>query len=194
MIKEKVIDFAKVHLTDDDLFLLCGSNSSHRIERDAFGKIHIKPLLSFNTALLVSEISSELRNWNQQQVNGKCFGSNAGFFLQNSAMYSPFVGWISTKQFKKNTKEEKKKFLRTAPDFVIEIIQFESPVTDLKQKMEEWIENGCLLAWLVNPDDETVWVYRKNEKSFVQSFEQTLYGYDVLKGFELNLAELFRKK
>jgi len=38
-----------------------------------------------------------------------------------------------------------------------------------------------------------VWVYRKNEEPFLQSYKQILTGYDVLKGFELNLSKLFKK-
>jgi hypothetical protein len=57
--------------------------------------------------------------------------------------------------------------------------------------MNKWIENGCSLAWLINPENKTVFIYRKDGTvDKVSSFDNTVSGEDVLTGFELSLSIL----
>jgi hypothetical protein len=57
--------------------------------------------------------------------------------------------------------------------------------------MHKWIENGCALAWLINPDDKTATIYRKNETNeIVKGFNNILSGEDVLPDFKLDLSLL----
>ncbi|HUM47898.1 MAG TPA: Uma2 family endonuclease [Chitinophagales bacterium] len=70
-----------------------------------------------------------------------------------------------------------------------------SPSDSLKQlkaKMIEWMENGCRLAWLVNPEDQQVIIYRKDGSIEKKSFNEVISGEDVLPGFELDCT--FMKK
>jgi Uma2 family endonuclease len=46
------------------------------------------------------------------------------------------------------------------PDFVVELRSPSDRVPALKAKMEEWIENGAQLGWLIDADQRTVCVYR----------------------------------
>ena len=57
--------------------------------------------------------------------------------------------------------------------------------------MHKWIENGCALAWLINPDNKTAFIFRKNGTvDKVDGFDNTLFGETVLPGFELKLSLL----
>ncbi len=77
------------------------------------------------------------------------------------------------------------------PDFIVES---KSPSDNLKyltNKMHKWIENGCALAWLINPENKTVSIFRQNGSvDKVNGFNNVLSGEDVLPGFELNLSLL----
>ncbi len=190
---KKVLNLSKIDLTDDELFEIARSNSSYRIERDAHKNLILMEPSGFESDYLSGEIFGEVRNWAKENHSGRTVPSSAGFVLPNNAMRSPDAAWVSDKILSEIPKEMQEKFLPACPEFVVEVKSPSDSVSELKLKMQEWMENGCLLAWLVNPDDETIWVYRKNEKPFVQSFEQTLYGYDVLKGFELNLKNLLNR-
>ncbi|MEM6771919.1 MAG: Uma2 family endonuclease, partial [Bacteroidota bacterium] len=61
-----------------------------------------------------------------------------------------------------------------------------------KAKMTNvWIANGVRLAWLVDVDNEMLWIYRQNgEVSLVHPFEQEVSGEDVLPGFSFDLQNL----
>ncbi len=57
--------------------------------------------------------------------------------------------------------------------------------------MHKWIENGCSLAWLINPENKTAFIYRKNgTNDTITGFDNTHSGEDVLPGFELKLSIL----
>ncbi len=56
--------------------------------------------------------------------------------------------------------------------------------------MEKWIENSVWLAWLIVPQLQQAFIYRKNGSvETIKSFDEKLCGEDV-PGFELDLAEL----
>ena len=59
--------------------------------------------------------------------------------------------------------------------------------------MDEWVSNGCKLAWLINPDEKLTYVY-SNRKVETISFEETLSGQEVANGFEINLSKIFYKQ
>ena len=55
----------------------------------------------------------------------------------------------------------------------------------------QWIENGVLLGWLINPKTETSIIYRADSSvEIITGFDKKLSGEDVLPGFELDLSIL----
>lgn len=111
--------------------------------------------------------------------------------MPNGAMRSPDVSWIPMARWDALRPEQRKKFLPLCPDFVVELRSPSDRLGAVQQKMEEWMENGCRLGWLIDPEEETAYIYRENgERSVVDSFDATLPGEDVLPGLVLDLQEL----
>jgi Uma2 family endonuclease len=74
---------------------------------------------------------------------------------------------------------------------VIELMSPSDKLRDAKFKMLEYIENGVQLAWLINPSDEEVHIFRADGTiSKVNGFDNVLSGEDILKGFEFDLKLL----
>jgi Uma2 family endonuclease len=89
------------------------------------------------------------------------------------------------------TPEERKKFVPLCPDFVIELMSEHDYVNPAQAKMQEWMQNGCQLAWLINAESEETYIYRAGqEMQIISGFQGILSGEDVLPNFTLNLAEL----
>jgi Uma2 family endonuclease len=97
------------------------------------------------------------------------------------------VSWIPKDKWEKIPKEDRKRFPHICPDFVIELVSESDSLKDTKLKMEEWIENGCRLGWLINPDTRTTIIYKPMTAATTLTFKETLSGEDVLPGFELLL-------
>ena len=83
--------------------------------------------------------------------------------------------------------EEAAKFAHVCPDFVAELRSPSDGLKDLRDKMEEYIAQGVRLAWLIDPQTQTVEIYRPGDAVEVLQRPATLSGEDVLPGFVLDL-------
>jgi len=89
------------------------------------------------------------------------------------------------------TPEQQERFPPLCPDFIVELASPSDSIVDLSAKMLEYIENGCRLAWLLDPKSQTVRIFRADGSvSVVKSFDETLSGEDVLPGFSFALSLL----
>ena len=57
----------------------------------------------------------------------------------------------------------------------------------LQVKMQEYMDSGVRLGWLINPQDHQVEIYRLGQAKEVSSLPAELSGETVLPGFELVL-------
>ena len=137
----------------------------------------------------------DLGNWNRQTKLGEAFDSSTIFVLPNGARRSPDVSWIKSDRWSQLTQKQKDSFPPLAPDFVIELV---SPsdlknqrYEDLQAKMQEYLDNGVQLGWLIEPAAKTVEIYRPHQQVKVLNNPQSLSGEKVLPGFILDLSEIF---
>ena len=61
---------------------------------------------------------------------------------------------------------------------------------DLPSKMQEYIDNGVKLGWLIEPKSKTVEIYRQDQLPEVLDNPKSLSGEDILPGFILDLNEI----
>ncbi len=174
--------------TDDEFFTFCQENSNLKFERTAQGEIIIMSPTGGLTGFRNSEIVAELRNWNKKYRLGKVFDSSTGFRLPNGAMRSPDASWVENSRWQALSQEEQKKFPPLCPDFVVELMSASDELAETQTKMEEWLANGCRLGWLINPEEEQVFIYRPRKgMQEVRGFDQQLQGGEVLSGFVLDM-------
>jgi Uma2 family endonuclease len=114
------------------------------------------------------------------------------FTLPNGAKRAPDAFWITKEKYFSLTEEEREeKFARIIPDFVIELRSKTDNLKTIKEKMEEYLENGVRLGWLIDPYEKQVYIYRQNGEVEILDNPKRVSGEDVLQGFELDLAEIF---
>ncbi len=177
--------------TDEQFFEFCRVNDDLHIERDACGNIMIMAPTGLETGEFNIEISSEIRNWNKATKQGKAFDSSTGITLPDNSVRSPDTMWIQLERWKALPKKERIKFAHISPDFVLEIRSKNDQLKALKAKMRQYIENEVRLAWLIDPIEEQVFIYRKDGSvEHIDNFSTPLSGEDVMQGFQLILSEL----
>lgn len=147
-------------MTDDGYWEMCAANPGVRFEREPDGEIVILPPSGLETSYRNADLSSQLTVWTKHDGRGIAIGSSTEFFLPNGAARSPDASWILKSRLTGFTKEEKGKFLHLCPDFIIELKSPSDLLSRQKAKMQEWIENGAQLGWLIDPDKRTVYIYR----------------------------------
>ncbi|MEP7107987.1 MAG: Uma2 family endonuclease [Ferruginibacter sp.] len=178
-------------MSDEEFFDFCQQNPDLRMERDHNKQIYVMAPTGYYTGGLSSDIFGELYIWNKKSKTGKVFDSSTGFTLPDGAVFSPDASWISNEKISLLSEEEKNKFAPVCPDFVIELKSPSDRLKNVKEKMLKWIENGAQLAWLIDPENKKVFIYREDGSvAIVQGFNNKLSGGNVLPGFELDLQVL----
>jgi Uma2 family endonuclease len=177
-------------LTDEALYRLCASNRELRIERTREGELIIMPPTGGEASRRNSLIVIELGTWNARSGDGVVFDSSGGFLLPDGAMRSPDAAWVTRERWERLSAEERRRFPPLCPDFVVELRSESDRLHPLQRKMEEWIENGCRLGWLIDPQEERAYVYRPGAAPREVPSTAELSGEEVLPGFTLRLEQL----
>jgi Uma2 family endonuclease len=181
----------KRRMTDDEYFQFCADNPDLRIERSAGGDIVIAPSVGCESSFRNSELSAELGIWARKDGRGRAFDSSVEYFLPSGAAYSPDASWVLRSRLDKLTRDEKRKFPRLCPDFVVELMSPSDRLPKLKAKMREWMENGAQLGWLLDPDRRTAYIYRPGREPERLLNPERLAGAGPVTGFVLDLPEIW---
>jgi Uma2 family endonuclease len=184
--------YDRLRLNDDEFYEFCQQNDTLRFEREANGTILIMPNTGGETGDRNSEINYQLRAWNKQHRLGRIFDSSTAFRLPSSAVCSADSAFVTAERWQALTNEERKKFPPLCPDFIIELRSPTDSVTALKKKInEDWMAAGCQLAWLIDPDAETVYIFRADgSEEELHGFDAILSGEAILPGLTFQLSEL----
>ena len=177
--------------TEEQFVELVKFNPDLRWELTAQGEVMVMPPPGSETGNFNFELNTDLGTRNRQQKIGKAFDSSTGFRLPNGAIRSPDVAWIAQERWEQLSPEQRQTFAPMCPDFVLELV---SPADDLamvQAKMQEYLENGCRLGWLMNPETRSVTIYRPHVTPEIVTFDVVLSGEDVLLGFTLDLPQIF---
>ncbi len=122
--------------------------------------------------------------------NQGLYHSSGGFTLPNGAVRSPDAAWISKTRWEQVDLELRKRFAPICPDFLIELRSETDNLQVLQEKMTEYIENGAKLGWLIDPQQQKVYIYRPNSPVEELVKPSRLSGENVLSGFVLELKDL----
>lgn len=180
-----------VDLTDEQYFQLCQANRDLRFERTAKAELIIMPPAGGETGNRNAAITAQLWIWNEQQKLGKVFDSSTGFKLPNGADRSPDAAWIKLERWNTLSPAQKEKFIPLCPDFVIELLSPSDRLQVAQEKMQEYLDNGAQLGWLINRKSKQVEIYRPEQEVKIIESPIALSGEPVLPGFVLNLEPIW---
>ncbi|MBD6618815.1 Uma2 family endonuclease [Komarekiella sp. 'clone 1'] len=180
----------KIDLTDDQFFQMCQKNRDYRFERTASGELLIMPPTGSDTGRRNVKITTQLDIWNSERNLGEVFDSSTGFILPNGAERSPDASWVKIERWNALTSEQQEKFAPICPDFVVELRSPSDSLKDLQDKMQEYIENGAQLGWLIDRKNKRVEIYRPDKDVEILNNPISLSGENVLPGFVLHLQQI----
>lgn len=178
-------------MTCDEFYAFCQANQDLRIERTATGDVVIMPPAFSDTGNRNFNLAVQLGIWTEKDGTGFGFDSSSGFTLPNGATRSPDAAWIKAERWNALTEEEKASFAPICPDFVIELRLASDTLSGLKTKMQEYIENGVLLGWLIDRKNRTVYIYRPNREPEILENPDRVSGNPELPGFSLPMAKIW---
>jgi Uma2 family endonuclease len=131
--------------------------------------------------------------WNRRTGLGIVFSSQTVFSLPGGGDRSPDVAWVQLDRWQMLSQEDRQGFPPICPDFVIDLRSRSESLRDgkaerlkpLQEKMQEYIDCGLQLGWLINPQDQQVEIYRAGQAKELCALPIKLLGEAVLPGFEL---------
>jgi Uma2 family endonuclease len=171
----------------DDLVAL---NPDLRIEQTASGEVIFMTPTGGESGRQNSRIIVQLGMWAEAH-RGQVFDSSTLFQLPNGAKRSPDASWISDARWQQLTAKQRKGFPPVCPDFVIELRSESDRLADLQEKMEEYMQNGAQLGWLIDPLLAQAHVYQAGKQPEVLDRPQSLSGGELLPGFVLDLSRIW---
>ena len=180
-----------IEMTEDQFLQLCSDNGDLRLELTAERELIIMPPVWSETGWQEHELALQVGVWAKQDGTGRVFSPSAGFTLPNGAVRAPDVSWILLSRWESLSRPEQRAFSHICPDFVIELRSSSDSLTDLQNKMAEYLENGVRLGWLIDPQSKQVYVYRTGQPVEILDKPDTVSGDPVLPGFVLHLNAIW---
>ena len=84
-----------------------------------------------------------------------------------------------------------KGYVRIPPDLAVEVLSPDDLDYETDDKVDEYLRAGVRLVWVINPERQTVLIYRANGTIPGLRAQDELSGEDVLVGFKCRVEELF---
>src|SRR5215471_10445368 len=178
-------------MSNREFFEFCQLNKDLRFERTAEGDLIVMPPTGGETGRRNFTLIESFGAWVKQDGTGIGFDSSTGFALPNGAKRAPDLSWVKKARWEQLTDEEREEFPPLCPDFVVELRSRSDSLDSLRNKMQEYIENGAQLGWLIDPLEKSVYIYRPGEKAIYLKNPEAITGDPVLPGFVLDLWQVW---
>jgi Uma2 family endonuclease len=178
-------------LSEDEFFEFCMLNKDLRIELTSAGDLIIMPPTGGKTGIRNFKLIVSFGVWAEKDGTGKGFDSSTLFTLPNGAKRSPDLSWARNERWEQLSDKEQERFPPLCPDFVVELRSRSDSLRALQNKMQEYIENGAQLGWLIDPFKKRVYVYHPQSAVKVFDNPPDISGDPLLRGFTLDVQSLW---
>jgi Uma2 family endonuclease len=101
----------------------------------------------------------------------------------------PDVSFVRQERFR--TEYLREGFLTIVPDLAVEVLSPNDLAYEVDQKIEEYVDAGVPLIWVINPETRIVEIHRKDGTVTKLHEGAELADEDVLPGFRCRVADLF---
>jgi Uma2 family endonuclease len=139
---------------------------------------------------IIGELSGILWNFVRSRRLGRVFGAETGFIISRGpdTVRAPDIAFIRADRIPGRLPRG---FFSGAPDLAVEVLSPSDRAGEVLSKTQDWLVAGCPVVWVVDPETQSVTVYRSDRTILVLAAADTLCGDDVLPGFTLPVAEIF---
>ena len=141
--------------------------------------------------IVSSEISSILirllGNWVYPRRLGRVFDSAGGFIMPDTNVKAPDVSFVRAARLRQSPRY----FGELVPDLVVEIKSQSDRIKPIETKVLKFIELGAVVGLLIDPDEETVTIYRSSGEPTVLGNGDILTVAELFPGWELPVSELW---
>ena len=153
-----------------------------KLELTAEGALLISPMQSKRGSREEAEFIIDLGVWTRVH-GGEAHGARLGVHFPNGARYIPDAAWLSPEQLAAYIPSGETWLLDFCPYFVVEIMSRNDTQASAHRKMQDYIDHGATLGWLIDPFRRRVHIYRPQADVVVLDNPETVSGEPDLPGF-----------
>lgn len=141
---------------------------------------------------LAADLLTDLNVFVRPRNLGRLYSSDTRFVLFRApdVYVKPDVAFVRTDRLPPEA--ERAGVMALAPDLAVEVVSLHDRFADVMGKVDLYRQAGVPLIWLVEPRGRTVTIYAGDAEPRVLTDADTLDGGDVLPGFALPVATIFR--
>ncbi|MEM6592703.1 MAG: Uma2 family endonuclease [Cyanobacteria bacterium P01_C01_bin.73] len=175
-------------LSQADLASIQAQYPDHRLEL-VNGKVIVMSPSGYESDEVAAEAIRLLGNWVRPRRLGRVAASSAGFRLPNANqdVRAPDASFVSAERLRRSPQS----FAELVPDLMIEVKSPTDSLDELEAKISEFLSLGTQVALLINPQTQTVAVYRAEQPAVILANQDRLTLPDILPGWEVSVAELW---
>jgi Uma2 family endonuclease len=178
-------------ISDETLIKLSERNRPYRLELDKEGKVTIMTPVNYRGGKQEGYVAASLLLWSEEDGRGSALPANVGFRLPDGSCLAPDAAWLTKEREEALTPEQLDSFPPVCPDFVIEVRSKSDARAALEAKMQLWLDNGAQLAWLIDPIDANVTIYRPAKTPEILVRPEVVGGDAPVTGFVLRCTGLW---
>lgn len=178
-------------MTDQQFADFCAEHPDLLFETNAKGEIIVMPPNFSTTGARNLEIAMQLGIWARKDGRGIANDSSTGFLLPNGARRSPDASWTPKDEIRRLPDGSLNGYWHLCPAFVVELRSHSDRLPVLREKMHEYAASGARLGWLIDPETQTVEVYRQDRGPETLVGIDTISGEGPVEGFVLDLRTVW---
>ncbi|MFK7980661.1 MAG: Uma2 family endonuclease [Saprospiraceae bacterium] len=152
------IDEDRTDFTVDD-YMALPKNAPYELLN---GKLHYMPSPFRKHQIVSMNLSAALHFHVKKNKLGQVLAAPMDVHFGKKNIVQPDIIFVS-----KNRKSILKKFVEGAPDFLVEILSYGTKDKDFGEKKALYGKKGVLEYWVIDPDTETVEVFKAHKKTLV---------------------------
>lgn len=176
-------------LTAEDLWGIGDDGHRHDLIQ---GELHRMAPAGGEHASIAMTIGAMLWAHARARNAGTVFGSDAGFVLARNpdTLLSADVAFVRAERLP--PKDRQIGFLELAPDLTVEVVSPSDRPSEVTEKVGIYLSAGVQMVLVVEPRPKTVTIHRPGQAALVRQEDDVLDCGDVLPGFRVPVAEIFR--
>jgi Uma2 family endonuclease len=174
--------------TVEDLYTLPDDGLKHELEA---GVLVSEPLPGFRHGLVMTTVSRLLDTYVRAHRLGVVLTGDSGFVLARrpDTVRGPDVAFIAEARL--TAVDDPALAYPGPPDLAVEVLSPGNRQAAIRAKVADYLAAGTRLVWVLDPERETVAVYRTLLAPRLLSSEDDLDGEDVVPSFRTSVAALF---
>ena len=180
-------------LTDDCFFELGRLNEGWRIEADGEGGMLVMAPTGPMSSARGGSVLAQIWVWSDRHESGMVVDSSATFLLPNGDRRMPDAAWISDERLAEIAGDDHI-IWRICPDFVVEVRSESDRLAPQQVKMEMWVSQGARLAWLVDPYENALWIYRPGQEPERVERPASLTAVEIAEDLTIDFSRIWAQR